>query len=269
MNILLFITSMLILFSIMTFGKLNQFQNSALINHTFESYIKNEKAKTDDKAAEDRYEEITVSTKGEIEINKSIVRKHLTFKLFVNKEERESHLQEREEFAYLIKNLMQILFHDKQFYLEFAEKRPGFLDELLSAIEEESAKLTWKISRKKDLANLRLQDPALDTLFSKMLNQSLLDFITLDKSNYQVRVWLAPEEVLKTFYPMEIVNEIARERLVLHTLIMKGNLSKEEAANQLKQNFASYKDPHLSLNRLDYSTSKTRPPKPSNLEILQ
>ncbi len=261
MNILLFVTTTLLLFSIMTFGKLDLFQNRTLMSHTLENSLKSEKTKSFDQAAEKMYEEITVSSKNGVQVNKSPVRKLITFRLFVNQEERKTHLQEREEFAYLTKNLMQILFQEKPFYLEIAEKRPGFLDELLHAIEDASAQLTWKIKQKKDLANLFLQDSELNIVFSKMLKQSLLDYITLDASNYQVRVWLAPEPVLRTFYPGDIVEELSIERLSLHKLIKNGTLSKEEAEKQLKEHFSTYQAPHISLNRLDYSTSKTRPPK--------
>lgn len=152
----------------------------------------------------------------------------------------------------------------------------------------------------KDLANLELESPELNEFFYKMLlgapykdvlaepkltdgeadtdeddstleqeaeeyssplgYYSLLDFITLGKSD-KIRVYLAPRDLLMAIYhDPAVVDELIKARQDLYKLALGKDDNKfNDLTESLKQQFEHRRDGTINSDQLDYTVNKTNP----------
>src|SRR5690606_14974837 len=146
---------------------------------------------------------------------------------------REKHPDALQPHLFAAKNLMQSLYGSQPFFIDMAQKRPDFLNEILFALIRFSEETDKKLNAQhaKEIATVDLGDDELNTVFRKMLRGSLLDFeesgsneaaagypslidfITILPNKHVIRVFLASSEVLTALYGnRQVVGQIIEMR---------------------------------------------------------
>lgn len=171
MNVLIFVMTMLMLLSLMTYARLESYRSSQAFQMIFKHYMQEEERGYINIQAEKTYDSIKVSeNKGKpgIKIDAS---PRIGIALLLDKD-RDQKNKEWEQTKLLLKNLMSTLYHTQPFYLHIEEERPSFIDELMRAITQAVDELPQEKKPKMadDLANLKLNDPELDRILYKMLH---------------------------------------------------------------------------------------------------
>jgi hypothetical protein len=283
MNVLLFVMSMLMMLVLMTYGRLESFRNYSFVQVQFKAYMKRSERDYLNKAAIERYHD-THATKYEQKLKKerqdSKASSKLSFYLFVNNQERIKNQASFETQLSVVRNLILFLYGGQKYFVELAERRPNYIDEIFSALMEETVEPP-KITKVKELATVDLQDPELNEAFTRMLKgayeeppaeqkekrplrldqgyYSLLDFITLE-NKLKLRVYLASKQLLMAVYGNPaLVEEILRVRYQLYRNVLKGLLEANAAAEEFKQQFGNAALPDVPVDFLDFGVSKTNP----------
>ncbi|KAF3363256.1 putative membrane protein [Chlamydiales bacterium STE3] len=177
--------------------------------------------------------------------------------------------EKEEQFNELIKNLIRDLYSKERFYIELLNKRPNFLEEMLLALKGFA---TEKITDTRSLGRISFEDKDLDDAWYFMLKQnpderegkgpcaqlSFFDFLT-DSAKSEVRVYLAPKEILLAAFKgnEQIVSQILEKRQELYKLVDKdypADKAKEEFQNAF-QGYAEFP------NILDFTVNKSKPDK--------
>ena len=279
MQVLLFVMTILMLMSIMTYGRLESFRNLAGAQGEFKRYMKVTERKFLNEQAQKRYTSITASQDEEVEKKeqqKNPATSKITFRFFINREEREKNEAMRDQFLLIAKNLMTFLYQSQEFFQEIANERPDFLNELLFALMKATENRT--LNKPKDLSTVDLGDPKLHYVFYKMLAGtpefekdivnfkptvgyfSLLDFITIKPNKSRIRVYLAsPQVLMAIFGDVGTVKEILAERYRLYRAVKKEIMTKEEASELFMSLFMEERLPGIENTLLDFGVSKTNP----------
>lgn len=119
MQVLLFVMTILMLMSIMTYGRLESFRNLAGAQGEFKRYMKVTERKFLNEQAQKRYTSITASQDEEVEKKeqeKNPATPKITFRFFINREEREKNEAMRDQFLLIAKNLMTFLYRGQEFF---------------------------------------------------------------------------------------------------------------------------------------------------------
>lgn len=185
MNILLFVTTMLMLLTLMTYAKLDSFRNAQVFQVLYEHYSEKDERGHINLAAEKTYEKIKIAPKADKqpgkedkpgkEDNKEKAPKatgtaRISLAAFKTRSLRDSKPQEWQQSKLLLKNLMTTLYKDQPFFIEMEHKRPQFLDEMLNGLASAADALPKekKWLKVQDIANLSLGDPDLDHILYLM-----------------------------------------------------------------------------------------------------
>lgn len=189
MNILIFVMTMLMLLSLMTYARLESYRDSQALQKVFKHYMEREERGYINLRAGKVYEKIKVTEKKKEEegegkstsdkpppktaINAS---SRIGIKPLLDSN-RDKNEKEWLQTQLLLKKLMRILYEKHPFYQDLEKERPFFLDELIREITRTIDDLPKdkKPKTAKDLANLKLADPYLDDILYKMLNGALYD----------------------------------------------------------------------------------------------
>lgn len=176
----------------------------------------------------------------------------------------------------LLKELIFLLYHEEDFFVEAQESHPSVVDDLLHAVQDAAASPEKKgtITTNKKLADVVLGDETLNLPFRKMLKGSrrideppdagyppLTAFITVVKSDKLVSVYLAaPELLLALFGDADVVRDIRQTRQTLHKAVnrKKDPLSKEQATSQFVEQFGNNRY-LLDETLVDFRVSTTKP----------
>lgn len=178
MNVLIFVSTMLMLLTLMTYAKLETYRNSQVFQVLFEHYAQKDERGQINLAAETTYDNIKKTAKAEKKEDQPAKGKdknqpptpkaqgnaRISIYLFKTKSQRESKPQEWQQAKTLLKNLMINLYKDQPFFIEMEKKRPQFLDEIINGLTQASDELPkerkWK--KAQDIANTTLGDRELD-----------------------------------------------------------------------------------------------------------
>lgn len=178
MNVLIFVMTMLMLLTLMTYAKLETYRSSQVFQVLFEHYMQKDERGYINLAAEDTYNAIKkVAKKTETEPveetpkPKAEGNARLSLALLKDKSKRDSNPQEWQQAKHILKNLMSILYKDQQFYKEIETERPQFLDELIAALTQAADDVPKEKKWKKtsDIGNLTLGDEKLNNVLYFML----------------------------------------------------------------------------------------------------
>lgn len=176
MNVLIFVMTMLMLLAMLAYGRLETYVNSQLTQVVFENYMQNQERSSINSGAVKAYDDIKKSgkTKDTPPTPRVKATSKITMALFFNHSLREKDPKQWNQSKILLKNLIVTLYGQEKFFKEALEKRPGVVDELISAIEHASDALPpdKKMKQTKDLLTLKLQDPVLDDLFYQILKEN-------------------------------------------------------------------------------------------------
>lgn len=194
MNVLIFVMTMLMLLTLMTYAKLETFRTSQIFQILFEERMMQNERNVINVAAAPLYRDITVNTeepKKETEDkdaskkqgenvkeaeaeNPSRLFRYISIGMLLDKKKREENPEKWEQTKILLKNLMNQLYAKQPFFIDIAQERPQLVDELISAVVHAIDSLPdKKLKKAKDLANLELEDLVLNTVFYDMLKSSI------------------------------------------------------------------------------------------------
>lgn len=198
MNVLIFVTTMLMLLALMTYARLETYRSSQIFQVIFENYMEKDERGYISKVALTAYDTAKGSKK---ESNgskpKVMASPRISLAPLLKKGEKEKAPQEAASFTALLKNLMITLYADQPFYQKIMDERPSFIDEIIAALIQSVSELPDDKGLKKatDIANLKLGDDKLDDVFYKMLkgasykdvNQTLVPDLTKEVPKEQVQ----------------------------------------------------------------------------------
>lgn len=177
MNILLYVITLLLVLSAMTYAKWSNFESSIGLQKSFMQYVGSVEQNGSYNNAENWYHRIKVRKNKQTEkkesdtIDKNTSIGRLSFHLLLKKSDREKFSNEHQQIRLLTKRLMNVLYGDKSFFIEMATKRPNFLDEILDEIQNASDRFTEKeqIKEVTALSNLEFVDRDLHHTFYLMM----------------------------------------------------------------------------------------------------
>lgn len=176
MNILLYVVTLLLVLSAMTYAKWNNFESSIGLQKAFMQYMGTVEKNGSFSNADTWYHRIKVrknqtgkKESDKTDKNTSIGR--LSFHLLLRKTDREQYSNEYQQIRQLAKRLMNVLYGKHPIFIEIAAKRPNYMDEILDEIQSASEKFTEKEQIKETLAlsNLEFIDRDLHHTFFLMM----------------------------------------------------------------------------------------------------
>lgn len=182
MNILILVMSMLMIFSLMTYAKLENYRSTAGIEGEFTRYMEVVERSYINMSADKMYKKVTFGNaaptpppkKEETPPNepkrKGKSSGRLSFYPFVNPVMREEDNKEYKKTVTILKQLIQTLYGEQPHFADLFEKHPTIIDQLIERLPQaiESLPETIKIRKAPDLSNLELGGH-LDELFYLML----------------------------------------------------------------------------------------------------
>lgn len=176
MNILLFVMTMLMALSLLTYARLENYRTFSGMKAQFSTYMESVERKPINEAAKDWYNDILVNKKvSKTQREQASGCARLSLFLLLNKEARDKEPEKHQQTRTLAKQLMIALYGAERFFKEMASEHPTFLDEILTEIETLSAALPKgkHITKAEGLANLQLSNESLHRVFNRMLHGEL------------------------------------------------------------------------------------------------
>ena len=174
MNVLIFVMTMLMLLSVMTYARLQTFRNSQAFQKIFQHYMEEDERGYFNSRAQIIYEnDMKVSSSTQKGKNGSKIKASPRIGIALLFDPlRDSKGKEWEQTKILFKNLADTLYDKQPFYEQIKKDRPSFLEDLIGTITQMIDELSPKERPKKavGLANLKLKDPVLDKVLYKMLH---------------------------------------------------------------------------------------------------
>jgi len=300
MNVLIFVMTMLMVFAMMTYAKMENFRSFSHMQIQFQQYMQKIERKHISDQSLVTYNKTSMSQgKSGSSAARTQASPRLSWFLLTNSTEKENQPEAYDQMMMFSKKLIHILYGDQQFFKEALEKRPNILDEIFNAIASD-----YKMVKANEFANLDLGDPLLNDTFYKMLkgNQviereivqkeiipekkvetdeeelaaaleaeceeqeskaddgyvSLLDYITIDKSQ-KIRLFLAsPAYLLAIFGDAGFVNDIRETRYRLYRQVVNESIKAEDANNQF-QAIISSRIGNFNPDLFDYTVTKVNP----------
>lgn len=266
MNILPLVLALVLMIAVLTVERLEKFKNQTVIQKEYQEFLKDSERQVFNQRERHLYGESQRSLR------------QLTFRYFYDKKARDGYLNEAKQYRLLVSELMRNVYGEAAFFKELESKRPNFLEEMLTAIEEVSEDIPkTMIRRPDDLARLDLRDPELQEAFYHMLKGTiprgklkeeielsprmkekayapLFTYIHIEgvEKPPSIKVARAPPETLKAvFVTDEIVDAILVKRKEL------GGKDKDSGANDaFKNEFINKRRPGLDEKLLDFDLSK-------------
>lgn len=288
MNVLTFVMCILMLLTLMTYGRLEMFRGFSFVQAQFKEYMEKTERNYLNEQAIKRYEDSPATTKEKTDQQqnkKNPASALLSFNLFIDKEQRALHQADLEPHLSAAKSLMTFLYGDQEFFKKAEENRPDFLNEILNALMESTNGLlpTVKLKKTEEIATIDLGDSELNEIFTRMLKgsveevveesktaepsfkpergyYSLLDFITIQSNKLKIRVFLASPQVLISLYGnLSTVRSIVDVRYRLFSALRNESTTAEAAAAEFKAVFQNQQLPSIPDTMLDFGVSKTNP----------
>jgi len=271
MNILTLILCMLMIFSILTYGRMESFRNFTLIQKDFEEAMEGQERAKLSKAMRKIYEDSTASQRASSP-GKQMAKgcSKINFRLFVNKDFRKANATFLDNYRNIAKRLMENVFGQRKSLQADLELRPDLFDAILLYLQNIGDNPDTMISsiQVAKLKTLSFDDITLRNGFltmcegfktSKGREVSLLDFITLTANKGpQIHVYLAPREILFALFGDEtIVREIQAMRKELYKDLDKENQA--ELSQTFKETFLLQRLPDVPEEILDFTVTGTRP----------
>lgn len=299
MNILLFVMTMLMVFAMLTYAKMENFRSFSHMQIQFQQYMQKIERKHISDQALVTYNKTSMSQGKGGKGPRTAASPRLSWYLLTNTAEREKQPEAYDQMINFSKKLIHLLYGNQSFFKEALEKRPNLLDEIFMAITSDH-----KMVKANEFANLDLGDSVLNDVFYKMLKgnpiierksvqteiipeqitltedeeltsaaeaeleaneskadegyTSLLDYITIDKTQ-KIRLFLAPPAFLLAIFGDEgFVNDIREERYRLYRQVVNGSIKAEDANGQF-QAFVASRIGNFNPELFDYSVTKVNP----------
>ncbi len=190
MNVLLFVTSMIMVMAMLTYGRLQTYRSFSLTQNEFNRFMTETERGDINKAAMLWYENSlgerrgsgasqaaatpsTTSSKSQgapSTSTRSQALSRLSFATFIDNKKKEAHQKEYPQIRNLAQKLIYVLYRNQPFFKEMEAKNPDFVNSLLNALMvADTLSDDNKIKRASELANLNLGDEDLNHVFYEML----------------------------------------------------------------------------------------------------
>ncbi len=178
MNVLIFVMTMLMLLSLLTYARLETYRNSQIFQVIFNRYMEQEERGYINLAADKQY----MKTKGLAKKKDGAEKKkselpvaatpRISLAALVDKKLRDAKPEEWKQTQIMLKNLIYTLYGDQTFFRQAIDNQPSLLDDLINALTNTIDDLPKekKIKKASGLATLSLPNKELDTILYKMLH---------------------------------------------------------------------------------------------------
>lgn len=201
MNVLLFVTTMIMVLAMLTYAKLETYRNFSLLQSQFTRYMEKTERSYINAAAKSWYENSVATKKTAPKGNQKTrvqARSRLSFITLIDKTKQAQYAQAYPKIVLLTKKLMTVLYQDQPFFKQAIQQQPDILDLLLASLMPASEALPkeQKIKKASELASLDLGDRPLNAFFYHILKGSPAP-IEEDKPQVQP-VEKMPELILKS-----------------------------------------------------------------------
>lgn len=183
MNVLIFVVTMIMLLSVMTYARLESYRSSQAFQVIFKHYMQEDERGYINLQAKNTYDNIKVGTKkgnkGAKKINAS---PRVGIGLLFDSS-RVSKDQEWTQTKILLKNLIRNLYSAQPFYKKMEQENPSFIDDLIAAMTRAIDDLPKEKRPKKpsDLATLTLDDSRLDRMLYEILRGASYMIVVTDE----------------------------------------------------------------------------------------
>lgn len=282
MNVLMFVMAMLMLMSLMTYSKFNEFRIQSTMQYQFDNYMQHQERKYFNDRSIDKYDQTHVRKKNESKENgrkRNSSSSKLPIGVLLDRSQQSVGTDKYDMVRLLFKDLIMKTYGNQGFLIEALKERPDSIDEIIARFPEaiENLPNNQKISKPKDLADIDLDNSQLNETLYKLLKGSqflyekkkavveegyppLTDFITTSKGK-KVRVFLAPRELLNALFDPNAVDEIVRAREFFYLEVYNDRLEANEATERFQTMFEGSISSNASSEFLDFTVSKTDPRK--------
>lgn len=289
MNLLIYITALLLSLSALSYQALQSFFTTSYSQSLWDKELGQESHCRFNEAVEEKYGKLSKTpsiqdedygdepSNGERANNKDSAAV-INFRYLVYEETAEKQPAERDLMIEVAKNLIAILYQEQDFYRIKMELRPDLLDDLFEALIE-GQYVGKKPTEAKKINKITLNDQLLQEFYYAILkkaalgpqanraltlgkektecvNTSFNDFLS-QKNGKKIRVFLAPPALLLALFQNEAtVISIIEMRKQLYNEI-KGKTKKADAATQEFSSAFSGYSPYQEI--LDFTTGTTAP----------
>lgn len=281
MNILPLVMALVLMLSILTVQQVEKYKNQTIVQNEYRASLKTHENTVFNKREKNLF--------GDYKKNL----RQMTFRYIVDKAVRDKAPSVAAQYRLLNIELIKIVYGNAPFYQALIKKRPHFVEELITAIEQAAdaapKKTIWRIQ---DMSRLDLGDEELQEAFFHILkgtesrevlksktfeNQpssilakgypSLFTFINYNKSSNskdslgfpQIEIQKSPREILKAvFIDDEVVEAIIKKRKELS--LDKKELSyqrKNETEEAFRKEFEDKRRPLIENTTLSFKISET------------
>lgn len=196
MNILLFVTSLIMVMAMLTYARLETYRSFSLLQAEFKHYMDDTERGYINLDAENWYINSPGQTKSstqreekpktpapkppkekdkttEDKTKQAPSRSRLSFASFIDQKKKKAHEKEYPKLFLMAKKLIYVLYKDQPFFKEMEQKKADFVESLLNALMAADAlPKEHKLKRASDLANLNLADEELNNILYKMLQKT-------------------------------------------------------------------------------------------------
>lgn len=274
MNVLLFVTVLLMAMALMTYAKIDSYRTAYFLTSQMTRYMESIEHRYANDAAYKIYT-TTAMTKLEKEEEKKNTkaegRAYLSLYYLYHDDTDDSYKQFAKAF---LEKLIYTLYEDQNFFQDAVNKNPTIVNDTIEyfiralSIEYENDRL----KKIENIANIPINDKEIE-LFYYTMNKGtqvvsnddekyprLIDFLTLDASK-KLRVWLAPKEILNIMFGDEATADsiVAFRRGLYKDLKKNKEMTNEKATKTLEDECKNRLRSDVSYDYVDFTASKTDP----------
>lgn len=175
MNILLFVTALMMVLAAMTYAKIESYRSVEILKAQYQAYSHHIERDHLKNQALSLYNKTHISSKQGKQKEQANAVPRINWMTIINKQARDNEPRVYEQVLKITKNLIQQLYGETPFYQEAISKRYHLIEDLFRKIDETIANLPEdkKPVKAGDLANLDLGEFELNQFFYKILKGNL------------------------------------------------------------------------------------------------
>jgi hypothetical protein len=270
MNILVFVTALILALSALTYARLDSYIDTKLMRSRQSTFMQEEERQALNRRVEKSYDKHNISRKStnknkdegnkEAETKANLNKKLDIALLFAEKESEASRIT----YTWL-RELIVKEYEKKYFFDEMMKKKSldaeALVDRLLTTLIETGKSSDKKIHPKRirDINEIVLEDKELSDLLYDLIKKpdSLYEWISFNNTNKKLSVYRCDRALLNVVYnDSNIVEEILHERYRLYYAVKNKKIKKQDASKEFEEQFKGL-SPHKDL--LDFRVRSTKP----------
>ena len=185
MNVLLFVTTLMMLLAAMTYAKIESYRSLSALKAQYQTYMEHIEREHMRKKALVLYDKTHLSSKSKAEKDKVQATPRINWLTVINLEVRNQNTELHEQVLTWSKNLITQLYGDQPFFQEALAKKYHLLDDLFKEIDTAITALPVdkRPAKASDLANLKLESHELNEFLYKILKGNLITEPKIEKKS--------------------------------------------------------------------------------------